>query len=167
MNDYSSIVRLAVKLFGMALVAYGAITLSSYLPSVFAERNWREKESIVWVAYFLPLAVPILFGLLLWFFPATVANTVIRSKLPAKTGKNDFARDLEQIGVSLLGLFLLYQALSDIIYHVTFRALIGRVRVPDDFLALMAATTVEFVLALIFVFKARGVVNLMQRMRGR
>lgn len=167
MIDLHGIVRLVLKLSGVGLIVYGAVSLATYLPPLLISRS--PEEIVGFLPYILPLAVPFLLGALLWFFPASVANTVVRSS-PAKESKANLGYEIERVGVSLLGLYLFYRAVSDIIYevmkHQAKTALLGNVRAPDDFPALVTATSIEFVLALLFMLQARGVVNLLRKARG-
>lgn len=167
--DYNSAVRLALKLFGVVLIVYGAVTLASYLPSLISLRDGDTYVQVL--PYAVPMLAPFIFGSLLWLFPATIANTIVplpsSQKTPAKT---DWAADLERVGVSLLGLYLFYQAVSDILYHIiAYRAkaaALGGTRGPDDFPALVATTIVEFVLALFLMLRSKGIVNLLRKARG-
>ena len=167
MIDLHSIVRLVLKLSGVGLIVYGAVSLATYLPSLLISRN--QDEIIGYLPYILPLAVPFLLGAFLWFFPASVANSVVRFG-PAKESKANLSYEIERVGVSLLGLYLFYRVVSDIVYevvkHQARTALLGKVRTPDDFPALVTATAIEFVLALLFILQARGVVNLLRKARG-
>jgi len=172
MIDYHSIVRLMVKLFGAGLVVYGAVTLSAYLSSLFLQtQRWDETTTALVLSYIVPLVTPFLVGALLWFFPATIANTVIRVTPSAKEFKAEWHFEFERIGVSLLGLYLLYRGISDIIYQVMAHrskvAILGEIRAPDDYSALVTATIAELVIAILFVFQSRGIVGLLRKARGR
>jgi hypothetical protein len=118
----------------------------------------------------MPLIAPFLFGTILWFFPATVTNTVVQIDVSVKESKIGWAQELERVGVSLLGLYLFYDAVADIAYHVLNHraktAMLGNVRAPDDFPALVSAVTIEFVLALLFMLQSKGIVNLLRKARG-
>lgn len=169
MTDYNHIVRLVLKLSGVGLVVYGGVTLFSNLPGLLQAQNWSEWPASIMTANVIALTMPLLFGAFLWFFPAVVANTIVRVDSETK-GSTDFGFELERIGVALLGLYFLYQAVSDIIYqtmvHRAKVALLGSVRAPDDFSAFITAIAVEIVLALLLLFQSKGVVNLMRKARG-
>jgi hypothetical protein len=166
MIDYKSVVRLVLKLFGLGLIIYAVSSLATFLPPLLAQRS----EIGLLVSYFIPMAVPILLGAFLWFFPSRVANTIVRSDPASKSMEAGWAPELESIGVALLGLFLLYRAVSDLVYYVMEHqakaAMLGNVRALDDFNALMTATIVEFVFALILMLRAEGIVSLLRKARG-
>ena len=170
MTDYSSVVRIGLKLSGVGLVVYGALTLSSYLPILLQSRTWEEWETTMIFSNMVALAMPFLFGTLLWLFPATVANTIVRFESTDKKSTTELSYEFERIGVALLGLYLFYRSVSGIIYQIiTYRAkaaVLGSVRAPDDFPALITVTIIQFVLALLFMLQSRGVVSLLRKARG-
>lgn len=170
MIDYTSIIRLVLKLSGVGLVVYGGVSLSSYLPALLMTENWSEWGTPIILANLLALAMPFLFGLFLWFFPATIANTIVRPASTSREAEAGLSYELERIGVALLGLYLFYVAAADLIYQVIVHrakvAALGSVRAPDDFPALITAAVVELIFALLFIFQAKGIVNLLRKIRG-
>jgi hypothetical protein len=165
MIDYNSIVRLTLKLFGVGLIVYGALTASVYLVPLIT--NQRLPHLGAYLPFVLPLAVPFVFGVVLWLYPAAVANTVIDVK--TKSPDNEWAIHIERIGVSLLGLYLLFFAISDLTYQLTVllakQDAVGR-SVPGNVTALIVANTVEFVVAALLLFRARGIAALLRKLRG-
>lgn len=168
MIDYKNAVRLVLKLFGLGLLVYAVTSLATFLPPLLAGRHGTELEVVV--SYFAPMVVPVLLGTFLWFFPSPVANTIVRFDPASKSLEAGWAPELESIGVALLGLFLLYRAVSDLVYYVMDHqakvAMLGNVRAPDDFNALITATIVELVFALILILRAKGIVSLLRKARG-
>jgi len=165
--DYSSLVRMVVKLSGVGLIVYGALTLSLYLPAILAFQ--RQGDIGGTLPYVLSLIAPFLIGSFLWWFPATVTNSIIRFD-PSTEPKTGWSEEFERVGVSLLGLFLFFRGVSDMIYHVLMHRakteVLGYGGAPSEFPALMAATVVEIVLAILFMLRSRGVVNLLRKARG-
>jgi len=170
MSDYNNLVRLLVKLSGVALVVYGGVTLSSYLPSLMQAKTWAEWPASMMFANIFAIVMPILFGVFLWFFPAPVANTIVRSDIATKKPASSLGYEFERIGVALLGLFFLYHAVTDMIYQVLlYRAkivLLGSVREPDNFSAYLTVATIKIVLALLLLLQSNGVVALLRKVRG-
>jgi hypothetical protein len=169
MIDYNSGVRLVLKLCGVGLMVLGAVNLATYLPMLFLVST--DDQPGMYLSYVFTLLAPFLFGVLLWLFPAPIANSVVRVDAAAAKPKTGWADELERVGVSLLGLFLLYHALSDLVYHLLIqRAKVtapGAVRAPDDFVPLVVATVVELALALFLLLRSKGIVNLLRKARGR
>lgn len=170
MTDYNNIVRIGLKLSGVGLVVYGALSLSSFLPLLLQTRNWEEWEATMLFSNVAASAMPFLLGAFLWLFPAMVANTIVRFESTTKESEAGLGYELERVGVALLGLYLCYRAVSGIIYQaMIYRAkmeLLGNVRTPDEFPAMVATTAIQLVLALLFMLQSRGVVRLLRKARG-
>ena len=170
MTDYNSIVRIGLKLSGVGLVVYGALSLSSTLPHLFQVRNWEEWEAAIILSNMVVLAMPFFFGVFLWLFPATVANTVVRFGSLTRKSKTDLSYELERVGISLLGLYLFYRTVSFIAYQVVmYRAkaeALGSARALDDLPAIITTAIVQLVLALLFMLQSRGIVSLLRKARG-
>lgn len=167
MIDYNSLVRLVVKLSGVVLIVYGALSLALYLPAIFAFQ--RQDDVGGTLPYVLSLLAPFLIGSFLWWFPAKVTNSIIRfdHSTEPKTG---WSEEVERVGVSLLGLYLFFRGVSDAIYHLLMHRakteVLGYGGALSEFPALMAATVVEIVIAILFMLRSRGVVSLLRKVRG-
>jgi len=166
--DARGLVRLALKLVGLGLVIYALVMLATYAPmtvlGIFAEDmapNWLMMTS--------PPLMILLFGVFLWLFPSPVTNTLFRAAEGRQDKTPDWAAKLEVIGVALLGLWLLFRALSDLVYHlVTLRARAQAVSYGmeySEFGAYFVATLVELAFALFLLFGARGIVRLLHQVR--
>jgi hypothetical protein len=164
MIDYRSIVTLALKLLGLWLIVQGATTFAQILPTL-VRSSLPTDERLSYAAWVL---APFVFGGFLWLFPARLANTIVHPEVPASGGGPEWAVRLEQIGMSLLGLYLLYHALSGLAYHVT----IYRAQRAVDAYALhmfyptFAARIVEAVVALVLVLRSEGIVGALARLRA-
>ena len=166
--DFRTIVRLVLKLSGLVMVIWGLVTVISFVPVLFPLSEVSMGRDALYVV-FSPL-VMVAFGLFLWLFPAPVTNTVFRKGTKDSAAEPRWAAELQVVGVSLLGLWLLYRAISDLVYHLmVYRA---RTQSTDfytdgytEFPAFMVATLVEFVVAVFFLFGARGIVRVLRQVR--
>ena len=168
MIDLRSIVRLVLKLSGLVMVIWGLVTVISFVPVVFPLSEVSMGRDALYVL-FSPL-VMVAFGLFLWLFPAPVTNTVFRKDSKDSAAEPRWAAELQVVGVSLLGLWLLYRAISDLVYHL----MVYRTRTQStdfytdgytEFPAFMVATLVEFVVAAFLLFGARGIVHVLRKVR--
>ena len=168
MIDLRSIVRLVLKLSGLVMVIWGLVTVISFVPVVFPLSEVSMGRDALYVL-FSPL-VMVAFGLFLWLFPAPVTNTVFRKDSKDSAAEPRWAAELQVVGVSLLGLWLLYRAISDLVYHL----MVYRTRTQStdfytdgytEFPAFMVATLVEFVVAVFLLFGARGIVRVLRQVR--
>jgi hypothetical protein len=163
MVDYRSIVALAVKLLGLWLMIDGAADVVRTLPALFSSSETRDRTLL----YSIYMLVPLLFGTFLWLFPARVANTIVHPG-PPDGASPGWAVTLERIGMSLLGIFLFFQALSYLANHVVlYRA--QRAVDPQavhHFYPALAAATVQLAFALLLVLRSEGIVDGLARLRA-
>ena len=71
------------------------------------------------VSIVIPLLIPILIGLVLIMSPSTVANRIVLGD-EIETGpgvSSTLGLELRNTGVVVLGIYLLYRAISDSVYH--------------------------------------------------
>lgn len=166
--DYRSIVRLILKLTGIALMVYGVVHLASSAPFFlsFISNSETPYQSTMML---IPPLIIIIFGLILWLFPAPVTNTLLQKGTAEDDANQTWPAKLERIGISLLGLWLLYRAISDLVYHLmVYRAQHNSPLFPSgysEFPAYMTATLVELVFALFLIFGARGISRLLHQLR--
>jgi hypothetical protein len=165
----AQLVGLGVRLFAIWLVVY----VLRYIPGV-----WRFSASAASVgtestnAVIVAVTIAILaLAAGLWFFPLTVA-----SKLLPPTAKTDQAHipieQVQSVGFSLLGLWVLTSAVPDSFYWVFMTYQSSR---PNSILELgssdyayVVTTAVELVLGVWLLLGARGLVGLLRwaRMAG-
>jgi hypothetical protein len=158
MVDYRGIVTLALKLLGLWLIVDGVADAVRLLPSVFSSSVPMDPLYSIY-----PL-VPLLFGSFLWLFPARVANTIVHPGLPQAT---EWAVTLERIGMSLLGVFLLFQSLSGLASHVMFFRAQSALELDAArvFYPALVARIVQAAVALVLVLGSEGIVNALAKLR--
>ncbi len=161
MVDYRGIVTLALKLLGLWLVVGGVGDAARLLPSLYTSPVPMD------MTFLIDPLLPLLFGSFLWLFPARVANTIVHPGLPPNGADPEWAVMLERIGMSLLGVFLLFQSLSGLASHVTvYRALSAfEPKAARDFYPALVARIVQAAVALVLVLGSEGIVNALARLR--
>lgn len=162
--DLNGLARLVLKLTGLALAVFGAVMLSGYLTMLPYRADMTQG-----MAFVIQPAVLLAAGLFLWLFPTPVANTVVRKLPPGGGDAPPWVDRLVEAGAVLIGFWWLLRAISDLVYHVlVIRAqdeMLKHSGGYEDFGPLMIATAVEFVLALVLILGARGIVGLIHRLR--
>ena len=161
MVDYRSIVTLALKLLGLWLIVDGVANAARLLPALFTSPVPMDAT------YLMDPLLSLLFGGFLWLVPARVANTIVHPGLPPNGADPEWAVMLERIGMSLLGVFLLFQSLSGLASHVTiYRALRAvELNAARDFYPALVARIVQAAFALVLVLGSEGIVNALARLR--
>lgn len=160
------IVGLAVRLFSIALAIYAlrnGITLVPY----FQEQDWQLAS----YSYLALMACLLLIALYLWFFPLTIAKRLVSFKEPGQADVGSAtAEEVEVIGFTILGLYLLFNVLSDLVYWGSIWFISSRnrdipIELSLDQVSLMVATGVELIFVLFLLLGSKGISRLLRRFR--
>lgn len=114
--NYKDLTALLIKVGGLVIV----VVMISLLPSYVSAGIGALGTS--WLAFFtvaiLPLLFPLLVGILMLAFPGKIGNWIIQgeklSELPAT-----YLPQLERLAMTLLGVYILFRAISDFVFHLT------------------------------------------------
>ncbi len=112
MNSHE-ILRTALKIVGLALLIFAVIDGIVYFPMIMEFSNSTEGKAQA-ISFFAPLFVQVIIGLLLWLFPAPVANTIIRNDL-TPASRDELLIGIEKIGIRILGIYLLYEGATGLL----------------------------------------------------
>ena len=158
------LLALAIKVAGLVLI----VLLLSKLPEYLKGYLVLEKmtgESGLWV-YLVPLMIPLSLAVLFLTFPYSISDRLVTRKTSFSSAK---LRDVEVLAIRLLGLILLYFAISDLAYHMSSLMLTNSDAgqemgvVPYD-LSYLVATVVEMVFSLVLLLGAKSVQALLHRL---
>lgn len=166
--DYRSIVRLVIKLTGIALVIFSLVQMASIAPMTILG-GFSGELGDDWLLWTSAPLIGAFFGIVLWLFPAPIANSLFRFETEGSGGYPSWLDRLEVIGIGLLGLWLAFRSLSDLVYHLVMLRQRG---MPDqlavgytEFPAYFVATLIEMGLALFLIFGATGIARIVRRYR--
>lgn len=170
--DYKDLTALLIKLIGAVLIFWSVAWLPSVISSAFQVKLFWEY-ALFFVA---PAIVPLLLAVLLFTFPASIANKLVDgSKLESP---QTFMRELELLALRLIGVFYLFRAGVDLVHHIAKVGLTARIyeasgSLPPptawtpDLAANVVATIVELCFALWLTLGGKGIVSAIHRIRGR
>lgn len=172
--DYKGLTALLIKIGGLVIV----VVMISLLPTYVSAGIGALETS--WLAFFtvaiLPLLFPLMVGILMLVFPATIANRIIQgeklSDLPTT-----YLPQLEQLAMTLLGVYLLFRAISDFVFHLSklfwVRHLIsiGEVATFDylspNTIGYLIATAVEATIAIWLTVGSSGILAFVRKLRDK
>jgi hypothetical protein len=175
--DYRSLTKLFVKIGGMLIILYAfnqASASFSLAGSLYAKEGILMNALVVGV---LPVLFPLVLGIALFYFPATVANRVLIDDVkPNEAARLPIDR-VEEAALVLLSVYILVHSLGDIVYglsrvkfyyvFVDSQGFPGAPAImPEDFAQIVAAVF-QVVVSLFLFFGARGLIRLKDRFRGR
>jgi hypothetical protein len=185
--DYRSLTSLLLRLTGIIMMVGPAV----WVPRAFLELlslaraggtvDLAAVNLQTWLLTAVAASFPMVIGLLLIYFPATVANRVIARDTDA-AGRHagvhgDVGQDLrhlEEVGFSILGLYFVATAMFDAVYWCAklrlYPALfdepyVRRVMLDREFAGIVA-TGAQFVAGLALLLSGRGVAGIVRRLRG-
>ncbi|MEW6647803.1 MAG: hypothetical protein AB1450_11425 [Pseudomonadota bacterium] len=173
--NYRDISILAIRLAGIGLIAVAVIRIPNLAPYIVADTG------VPWWGQFLATALhfllPVLIGALFFMFPATLTNKFIQGS-DALGAEPEVLSAVERMALSVLGVFFLFNVVSDVAYHVVYAIRVSQlaqsamqpsvsVMQNPDWLANVVTTLIEFMVALWLIFGARGIQRLFAVVRGR
>jgi hypothetical protein len=152
----SNICAILVRLFAILLLLK-AFQQAMLFYEAFPEGTIDGMEVSL---YFMGILTgsPLLFGLLLWFFPLFVSRSIVKPEIDTELTPIHLEPLIIVLMVAL-GLYILSYALSDLIYNVTIIHLESRDEVPGggspEAKASLIATIFEIIAGLFLVSRAR------------
>ena len=170
--DYKDLTALLLKLAGACLLLWCITWVAPTITVMFQPQVTAHQ-------IFLGVTPPLIFlvlSVLLFLFPATVTNKLIRGeKLETNAA---FLDSLEVLAIRVIGLFFLVRGSVDLTFHFAtiyfigpFYEAAGMPRPPISWTPELAAnivsTVIELCLAAWFAFGAQGIAGVVNRMRGR
>ena len=100
--DARGVTTILLKVVGLIIFSYAIFDIPSYFLSPYDGRAPTPLPQ-QFVQAVVALLLPIVFGLLLWFFPGTVANRIVSGPKSADTFG---AREFERVALTVLGAWL-------------------------------------------------------------
>ncbi|MCP3671162.1 MAG: hypothetical protein GY814_12160, partial [Gammaproteobacteria bacterium] len=153
------IVALAIRLFAIVLAIYAIRNGVSLVPH-FAEQGWKVAAPIH-AGIMVSLVV---LAIALWWFPLTVAKGLVNFKEGANQDVCKVEpKVLEAAAYTVLGLYLLFGVLSDVIYWLFILLVTNRnpqmmIEITLEQKAAMVTTAVEFVFVLFLLLGSKRMV---------
>jgi hypothetical protein len=174
--DHKALSALILRLAGLLVIVYTVTNVAKSFGPFFDPTTMRGVG--VWqvlVAALLSVGLPILIGLLLVYFPSTIATSVL--KVQGGEVSAEDVRPLQRVAFSTLGLWLTLYSVIDAVYFW------GRARLyfqyiedmpaygnapaltPGEFGGLLSCA-VQLVIGVCLLLGSRGLVNLLARIRA-
>ena len=164
--DLKDISAVLLKTVGLVMLAFALFEIPSYLPPRVSLTEYSLLSATVDAAAILTL--PIILGLLLWFFPGTVVNKIVSGE--KLSGERFGVREFERVALTIFGAWLIAYGIADLIYIVSSMVVLQKVyeqspaiaRHMPGLITSIAKVALGFGLAL----GAKGITGVVQRIRG-
>jgi hypothetical protein len=168
--DYKSLTSLLLRLTGVIILVAAVIAAPRNFLDLYLRDAGGGVNTETWLLTTVASTFPILVGLLLIYFPATVGNRIVSGD-----GETADTQRLEQTAFSILGLYFVSMAAFDAVYWYAKLRLYSVIlpvgwndRGPwlanNDF-AGIASTCAQFVVGILLLLGGRGLANLFHRLR--
>ena len=165
--DTKDISAVLLKTVGLVMVAFAVFEIPAYLPPrVSLTEEYSLLMALVDAAAILTL--PIVLGLLLWFFPATVVNKIVSGE--KLSGERFGVLELERVALIVVGAWLVAYGITDLTYGIS--SMVVMQKVYDQTLVLgryapgLVTSIVKIALGLGLALGATGVAGFIRRIRG-
>lgn len=161
--DTRTIAATLLKVAGLILISLGVTRVPGLFPLT---QGGSPSYAGILIAAAFSIGPQVLLGAAFWFFPGTIANKIVSA------GADDDPplqpREFQLIAVTILGLYLVAHALTDIAYTVAFAIPFYR-QSPDmpltPIFGRVAAAVTELVIGATFCIGGKGIVRIIERMR--
>lgn len=160
------IIAVAVRLFALFLV----VTAIRHAAGLTSLGRYEELTTVMVSVTATIVALTFAFAAVIWYFPLTIARKLLPSLRDAGTPLSAAGHKLQESALIVLGLWVLASALPDTSYWLTlvvFTSGVGSEGYtwPPDNKASMVATAVEIAIGFVLILGARGLSNLLYRLR--
>ena len=167
--NYKELTTLLIKIAGAVLIIYELFGIPTFVSYYFSLRLEEESVITFFLMSVLPLVIPLLAGVVMILFPATLANKIVRTSEEIKTNE-EFTSSFQLVAFGVLGFYLLFNVISDFVYNFTYLYQIDGLTNKDnpliiDAYARIVATVAELIFALYLLFGTKSLVALLNRVR--
>ncbi len=169
--DIRELSKLLIKISGLVVIVFAVAGIPGSINGYLYQGQDTPINFISWVL--VPLVFPLLIGAVMWFFPGTINNKIIErnKELPISA---DSLIQVEQIAVCILGLILMFFALSDMTFNLVYvvasnyedSAKLNTFKVGAANWGHILGTLVEIFFALFLLIKTKGIVLLLKKIRS-
>jgi hypothetical protein len=164
MMDTRSIAAILLKTAGLILITLSVARLPGLFPVVAQSGGLSYAQILIAAAF--GIGPQLILGAVFWLFPGTIANRIVSAS--ASDGAPLQFREFQLIAITVLGLYLLAHALTEIAYLDTTAVSFYRQN-PEMPLTPMfgrvAAVAMEFLVGATFCIGGKGLARLIERMR--
>jgi hypothetical protein len=154
-----------MKTVGLFVFAYAITDIPYYFPP-YARTEPDQSFIALFMQAAAVLTLPIVLGLFLWFFPATVVNRIVSGD---KLTDGLKIRDFERLAVTIIGIAFVAFGVTDVGYRalsiVVLKQQLQDFPMANAWLGIIAGG-VKILVGLILAIGAKGVQHVIARARG-
>lgn len=167
--DTHELSRILIKIAGISIIIFVLVGIPSYISYYYSLQLKEDSVVSFFLISILPMIIPLLAGYLMWQFPNTIANKIIKPDTEEKPTDSKLGLEIQTIAFSVLGIYLLFNAFSDVIYHLSYyyktMKASGTGYMEISTYAFIVATCAEIIFASVLLFGGKGVAEFLRKIR--
>lgn len=158
------VVAVAIRVFAIFVVIYTLRFGANLLP--FLGSGEAVRATWTFFAFFAvpPLAAAVIF----WLFPLTLARAILPKVMVAESKTNWKIDDIQEVALSVLGVWVLATALPDVFQWIVYSHLMNKYQLGElspENVGKIWATAVELTIGFWLVFGAKGISGIIRMAR--
>lgn len=169
--DFRQISALLIKISGLVVIVFAVTGIPGYINSFLYIGNDTLVNFIMWIV--IPLVFPLSIGLAMWFFPKSITNKIIKNNNES-IDANKITAEIEQIAITVLGLILLFFALSDLTFNLVNIFLVNKenygsfslIKISAEDWGHLVGTLVELTFAIFLIVRTKGIIIIISKLRS-
>jgi len=154
------IIAIIIRLFALILFLKsfeGVLALVLLNDPISATGSYLPYYSISFLGF--------IFSIILWYFPFLVSNKIYSIEHSETSNKKLSLNELYSLGFILLGVFLLFHAVSDTFYWFIYFLIDNTRSINVEDKANMITTVLQFIMSLFLIFRFQGFISLIRNHR--
>ena len=167
--DHHELARILIKIAGISIIIYVLVGLPAYISYYFSLRLKDDSILMFLLISILPMIIPLVAGYLMWQYPNTIANKIIKTKTDDNLSNSKLGYEIEVVAFSVLGMYLLFNAFGDFVYNFGYYLNYENVGVEGytkiDIYALMFTISAEIIFACVLLFGGKNIVGILRKIR--
>ena len=162
--DYREFTRVLFKVAGLLLIGYVIIEIPAFIS--FYHAYQVQSLKLFFFSSIVPMLFPLVIGLALFLFPKKISNQLVQNE---DSGTFEMAESaaLERILITVIGLYFLFRAVSDLTYNLSTLILAENVSITTLggglSPAILVSTIAELIFALVLLFGRDRLVTFLNR----
>lgn len=162
---------LLIKIAGIVIIIFTVTGIPGYVASYAA---FMDKSTVSYFAYvIIPNVLPLIVGIWMFLTPQKLTEKIIEIKqTDEQYKKTTNLAEIERIAITVLGIYLLFLAISDMVYNFyewyhfkeKYKPLSGKITYIELY-ARITATFAELILGLWLTLGTKGIIKLLNKFR--
>lgn len=168
--NYKNLAKIACKVIAITTFIKAIIFLPSIIYPFFIDNNFYKISINDMLSPITTVAVLILFSIILWIFADKIAGCMVNVKEEENEKLNINYDKLQYITFSVIGLFLIATSIPIISKNLVEIYRVNSLGIKDTYnntklYSYIIGETIKLLIGLLLIFKSKGLVNILIKLR--